>query len=197
MALLLGDDYTDAVFAVGNSNPEERNFLKWDVARSTTAHASAASSSRIFNCASAETMMGCILRMTNEHAIMFIQVVLGIIMLYCGCPDIIWDIMTTMRIVKSKRIIKAYAVDMGIRVRQLQPGELKKSRYCGHRQQRVRTRGRHGVWSVERRQLFLQTVNSYWTPIAETRTLPWFRGATNPGKLEKHITSSRQSRSQV
>jgi hypothetical protein len=44
-------------------------------------------------------------------------------MLYCGCPDIIWDILTMMRLVNSKRVVKAYALEMGTQLRQLQPGE--------------------------------------------------------------------------
>ena len=72
-------------------------------------------------------MLGCMLRMPKEHVIVFNQVVPGIIMLYCGYPDIIWDIMTTMRLVNSKRVIKAYAADMDMWLRRLQPGESKQS----------------------------------------------------------------------
>ena len=37
----------------------------------------------------AETILGYMLRVTNKHVIVFIQVALGITMLYCGCPDVI------------------------------------------------------------------------------------------------------------
>ena len=70
--------------------------------------------------------MGCTLRMTNERATVFVQAVLGIIVLYCGYPGIIWEIMTLMRLINPKRDIKACAVNIGTRLRKLQPGESKR-----------------------------------------------------------------------
>ena len=130
-------------------------------------------------------MLGYMLRMTKEHVIVFIQVVLGIIMLYCGCLDIIWDIMTTMRHVNSKCVIKAYAADMGMRLRELAQ-RVQKNRYLRRRQQGVQSQRRHGDLSVDRRKLFLQAVNWYWVPIVEALVPSWFRGATKPeGKNSK------------
>ena len=100
-------------------------------------------------------MLGCMLRMTNEHVIVSIQVVFDILMLRCGCPDIIWDIMIIMRLVKSKRVIKAHTVDMGMRLRRLQPGESTKFGIA------VADNKAYGLsigmefWSVEHRKLFL------------------------------------------
>ena len=131
-------------------------------------------------------MLGCMLRMINEDVIVFIQVVLGIIILYCGRPDIIWDIMTTMRLVNYKRIIKAYAVDMDMRLRRLQPGESQKIGIAVADNKVYNLNAGMEFWSVSRRKLFWQTVSWYWVPIAEALIPSWFRGATKPEKTRKN-----------
>ena len=94
VAHLLTDDYTDAVFAAGNSNLGGRSFFTGCRSEHYIAHIGSEQLANFQLCQRyrAETILGCMLRMTNEHVIVFIQVVPGIIMLYCGCPDIIWDI---------------------------------------------------------------------------------------------------------
>ena len=200
VAHLLGDDYTDAVFAVGNSNPEGRSFFTGCRSEHYSARITGEqlANFQLRQRYRAESMLGCMLRMTNEHVIVFFQVVLGIIMLYCGCSDIIWDILTTMRLVNSKRVVKAYAVQIGMRLRQLQPGESKKLGIAVADNKAYTLGAGMEFWSVDRRKLFLQTVNWYWVPISEALLPPWFQGATKPEKSsEKHQISSRQSRSQV
>ena len=200
LAHLLADDYTETVFAVGNSNPEGRSFF----AACRSEHYSARINGeqldnfQLRQRYRAETLLGCMLRMTNEHVIVFFQVVLGIIMLYCGCPDIIWDILTMMRLVNSKRVVKAYALEMGTQLRQLQPGESKKLGILVADNKAYTLNAAMEFWSVDRRKLFLQTVNWYWVPIAEALIPSCFRGATKPRKIsKKNQISSRESRSQV
>ena len=182
LAHLLADDYTETVFAVGNSNPEGRSFF----AACRSEHYSARINGeqldnfQLRQRYRAETLLGCMLRMTNEHVIVFFQVVLGIIMLYCGCPDIIWDILTMMRLVNSKRVVKAYALEMGTQLRQLQPGESKKLGILVADNKAYTLNAAMEFWSVDRRKLFLQTVNWYWAPIADALIPSWFRGATKP-----------------
>ena len=119
-------------------------------------------------------------RMTNEHVIVSIQVVLGIIMLYCGRPDIILDITTTVRLVNSKRVIKAYTVDMGMQLRRLQPGESKKFGIAVAENKAHWLSADMEFWSVKRRKLFLQTAKLALGPDADAFIISWSRGAIKP-----------------